>query len=187
MEEISRASRWPFPTCFPIRKASGELKVRWDPVWYCGSDGRATNSMEIRKYHLWAKNSMEVSLMDLQTNGLAWVGARDTSVSKNLWYLAKQLRFWQICGVLLKFHRYWQICDVWFNRYGFWSNSTNFKWVIFVESGVMSNTKQGKSVSNYFPKVKTIRLLLCSVEPFSMSNMIFCDMWRHGVHIVENN
>ena len=41
---------------------------------------------------------------------------------------------WLRCGVWVKHHRFWV------KHHRLWSNSTNFEWMIWVESGVMNQT-----------------------------------------------
>ena len=44
--------------------------------------------------------------------------------------------FWKVCGVWLKHHGFWKICGVWLKHHRYWSNSTDFEWMIWMESGV---------------------------------------------------
>ena len=57
---------------------------------------------------------------------------------ENLWYFTEALICFKICGVLIKLHRFCKICGCWLKHRSFFvSNSTNFEWIFWVESGVM--------------------------------------------------
>ena len=48
---------------------------------------------------------------------------------------SKSVRIWLRCGVWVKHHRFWV------KHHRCWSNSTDFEWMIWVESGVIVQTR----------------------------------------------